>query len=266
MATKKAPRKKRPAKKKAKAKKRAVSIQTRAPQVIPEQEIPDETNATKEFLRYAAGLHYTTDLNGITLAQLCEHPMFKTVSLKTMERWSVKDGWGDRRREVMERWRVQIEARVGNKLIQTKIALVEQMEKIQNHLFKRLVPLDHDYDPGDWVHIGKSEMPIQVCKVCGATQMQHFDPFVGVSGDKAVDALLKLVKVREEMAEAILQVTATPGYGLGHTTSAGAHGGPVGLERPKISTEEARSAARAILQQRRQNVLGPMKGDDDAST
>ena len=107
-------------------------------------------------------------------------------------------------------------------------------------------------------------VPIQVCTVCGMTRLQHFDPFIGVSGDKAVDALLKLVKVREEMAEAILQVTSTPGYCAGGAAGhiPGTLGGPVGLEKPKLSTEEIRGAAMAILKQRRAKP----PGEPDAAT
>jgi hypothetical protein len=254
-------RKKAVARRKAPAKKKKRAVRILAPEVV-YVDVPEGSDASRRFLQYTAGLQYTTDLNGISVAELNKDPLFQSIPLSTFEKWSVKDNWGPRRRELLDRWRIQIETKLGNKLIKGKIAIIEQMEKIQAHLFRRLIPLDHDWEPGDIVNLpGRRDTVVEVCAVCGMTRHQHFDPFLGVSGDKAVDALLKLVKVREEMAEAILQVTATPGYGAGAAAghAMGTLGGPVGLEKPKLSTDEVRSAALAILKQRRAKTLG---GDD----
>jgi len=254
-----APKKRPPPKKRSKPKVKTRKAVVMAPEVV-KVEIPTDANGSQNWLRYAAGLQYTTDLNGRSVRALCEDPMFASVPLSTMEKWSLKDNWSPRRRELLDRWRAQIEARVGDRLIQHKMLLVDQMEKIQTQLFKRLMPLDHDWEAGDIVNYpGKLIEPVEICKVCGLTRMQHLDPFLGVSGDKAVDALLKLIKVREEMAEAIMHVTTKPGYGMG---AAAGLTPQVGLDKPKLSTDEVRSAAMAILKRRRQKTLG---GDDAAT-
>ena len=108
MATKAAPKKKKPAKKK-KPKKTPVRAIIRRAAI--NTDMPEPEEASRPVLRYLAGLHYSTDLNGTTLREMHGHPMFKGVGFSTLEKWSATDGWSERRREVLERWRVQIEAR-----------------------------------------------------------------------------------------------------------------------------------------------------------
>ena len=219
-----------------------------------EVQIPEPDKRTREFLRYVAGLQYTTSLNGISVRELCETGMFSSVPTQTMTKWAMADKWSDRRREILESWREQVEQRIGSKLVQQKMKLVEQFQDIQDTLLEKLLPKSHKYvEALEPIVMGNTV--VEVCEVCGRTALQHLDPFLGVAGDKLVDVLLKLVKMREEMSEAILLVTTRPGYGLGNALGPQAgKNSTTGFEKPQLSQEEARAAAKAIILERQKDA------------
>lgn len=255
-ATKKAPSKKpAPKKKPPRKKKRPVGIQL-AEKLDIQTSVPEPEDASRDFLRFTAETVYTTDLNGMTVAQLASHPMFAAIPHSTLEKWSIKDKWGEKRRVILERWKTQIEARVGDELIQYRMKAIAKMAKIRDHLFKKLIPFDHEYED--------SEKPIFLrdggfwtpCKVCGNPELSHVDPFLGVTGDKAVKALLDLMEMELKLSELVLAVTTTPGYGQG--AAAGLVRGNAAMipVKPELSQDEVRRAAMAVLKKRREDMRG----------
>lgn len=197
-----------------------------------------------KWLRYAAGLYYTTDLGGCSVADLVSQPMFEAVPLTTMEKWAVEDRWVDRRRELLARWQAQIEKKIGDRLVQYRVKNLQKMAKIRDYLFRRLTPADHDFRPKKKKEV-IGGVPQAVCLECGATEAQHVDAFVGVSGDRAVRALTDLLKLELELSDKVMALTETR-----HPDA------PTAAEkrsRPEsLSRDEARRAALAVLAARRE--------------
>jgi hypothetical protein len=100
-------------------------------------EPPEEADGMR-YLRYAAGLHYTTDLRGSTLAAMAKHPVYGAVSLRTLEKWCRKDGWVERRRQNLEAWREQIARGIGNELTRVRTEQLKRLQAISDQAIAKL--------------------------------------------------------------------------------------------------------------------------------
>lgn len=173
-------------------------------------------DSDQKYLRYAAGIYYTTDLRGCSVLEMTKHPIYGVVPIGTLERWCMLDDWVKRRVAVLEQWRKKIEAAVGNKLAQAR---VHQLESLQRVYDKVLLKLETDA-----VEAGTYE---------GLT-----------------NALLRLAEVmddwRSRLAQEIWPAMAEASAGDGRSTAL--------MVRPKLSREEARAAAVMIIQLRQQQL------------
>lgn len=222
------------------------------PVVIPP---PDDDSGIVEMSRHTlrdmAGQHYVFNVNGTTLEAMMQHPLFGTVPRGTISKWAATDGWVEQRKEFLEKWQKVVEEKIGQKFVKERMRTVEVITRIRDRLVERLKGEDHEYVPGGLKDFGGSE-PIPVCNQCQKTYTQH-DPFFGVSGDKLVAALAKLVELEFSLSEVVLQHTFAPP--LAGAEGAGAIGaGPRQLPRPVLTTEEAHAAAKAILDRRRKEM------------
>lgn len=80
-------------------------------------EPPPDAMDNNQFIRYSAGIYYATDFQGATLSQMSKHQLFGKVSVDTLANWSTQDRWVERRKANMDNWRHKIEAHIGNELV-----------------------------------------------------------------------------------------------------------------------------------------------------
>lgn len=247
------PKKKAPPKKKVAAKKKKAKAKKKPPSG-PEGETKAEKKdrlAKHSYLRHFAQMYYVTDLSGCTIEDVCNHPMMESIPVGTIKDWAHKDRWAEKRKGTLDRWREQIESKIGDELVQSRIQSIKKLGAIRDHLFKKLTPNNHLWeDGGDVINLGG--VPYETCAVCGNTRAQHIDPFAGVPGDKAVKALMQLVDMEFKMQALILEVTQTPGYGA-RTENGGSR---PALPEMLLKPDEARDAAMAILRKRREEMRG----------
>jgi hypothetical protein len=110
-------------------------------------EPPDEADGMR-YLRYAAGLFYTTDLRGTTVPEMAKHPVYGAASLRTLEKWCAKDRWIERRKQNLEAWREQIARGIGNELARVR---TEQLVRLQAVFELALAKLENDLvDAKSW--------------------------------------------------------------------------------------------------------------------
>jgi hypothetical protein len=167
------------------------------------------------YPRFAAGMYYTTDLKGATIEQLHRHPMWNRFSIYTLHQWSREDQWVERRRANMERWQRAIEARIGTEVVKARMADLGEVREIYQKMIKKLK--------------GK------------ALKARSYEGMVS--------ALVKLAELMDGWSER-LSKEFVPEAPMGGELGIG-HGHEV---KPSISAEEARVAAKAIMQDRRQQL------------
>lgn len=196
------------------------------PELIPENLVPEPGTESWAYLRFAAQIHYTTDLQGTTVEKMHKHPMFSRVPLSTLQAWSKHDKWVMKRKEVLEKWRAQIERTVGERLVQARIQALERVTKIRDRLLKKL---------------------------------EEENSLMLLPADKAVNALVKLMQMEWDMSEVVLgtilpKLQNAPGQPTDDGTIP---------HVPRLSPEEARDAAKAILASRRKMMRGQSDEEED---
>lgn len=109
---------------------------------------PPEGADGMRYLRYAAGLFYTTDLRGTIVPEMAKHPVYGAASLRTLEEWCRKDQWIERRRQNLEAWREQISRGIGNELARVR---TDQLSRLQAIFEQALAKLENDLvDAKSW--------------------------------------------------------------------------------------------------------------------
>jgi hypothetical protein len=108
---------------------------------------PEPGDGTR-YLRYAAGLFYTTDLRGTTVPAMAKHPVYCAVSQRTLEEWCRKDRWVERRRQTLEAWHDEIARGIGAELARVRTA---QIDRLQAVFDQTLAKLEHELvDAKSW--------------------------------------------------------------------------------------------------------------------
>ena len=98
--------------------------------------IPDDVSS--EYVRYSAGIYYTTDLGGCTLEQMSKHPIYSHVPIKKLYYWFSHDKWHERRAALREQWRKIIESRIGNELAKARASQLEAMNRVYQVALNKL--------------------------------------------------------------------------------------------------------------------------------
>lgn len=176
----------------------------------------EDESPSFQYLRFSAGLAYTTDVNGVTVEALSQrHPYTGAVTLKTMQEWARKDQWVARREALVLDWRRQIEAKMGEKTVQQAITDLDSTDKLFEQAMNKLM------------------------KGVGAVN----------SYEGLINATVRLMEFRANLRGQILSAVA-PTHG-----TPGGPNSPLGqMPRPKLSLEDARAAASAIIQRRREEI------------
>ncbi len=187
-------------------------------------EISENGEYSQRYLRYAAGLYFTTDIRCGTIDQLQRHPVFQEVPLSTLYQWASRDKWIARREDLLNRWREMIEKKIGESIVQKRVKDLEKLERLFDVGFEQLEK--------------------------NAVEAKSWE---GVAG-----ALVKLMSLMDELREKIA-TQLNPAADMLMSPAAS----PVAQMAPKVTDDEARAAAKLIIQQRRAGIRAKMaKGDD----
>jgi hypothetical protein len=89
-------------------------------------------------LRIDAGLAYMTHPQGLTLDELAQDPRFARVSKRTLERWSSKDKWVERRQEFVAVWTARAKEKLGTNFMQRRLQELEELEEVGVRLLEAL--------------------------------------------------------------------------------------------------------------------------------
>lgn len=227
-------RKKKPAKKP--PKKSAPEPQRKAKRVPIKGERGQPTKTQVTFddahlvgLRYAAAKDYACTFKDVSVAELCQRPMYAGISQRTMERWCTEDGWVEHRRAFREEYRKGIEKAIGTQLVQTRLEYMKRGEEALDRLFNKLVPKDEQ----DMME------PTSLESLVNATR-QFWD---------------KVIEEKEKLADAIMPepiaVQQSENY--------------VPAVRPQLSQSEARAAALTIVRMRRDQIRAALKAEEAAT-
>lgn len=191
---------------------------------------PPPEGDSDRFLRYSAGIFYTTDLNQCSIADLAKHPIYRAVPQWKLEEWSSADSWVDRRREIQERWRRQIEVSVGNELVRARVRNLKSLQDVYDKALEKLTDSVED-------------------------QVLEAKSWEGVAG-----ALVKLAQLmdqwRTELAREIFSNPMIMGGAAGDAADQRAATAP---NHAKLTVDEARAAAITILRQRQLPAGAPKK-------
>lgn len=165
------------------------------------------------WLRWTAGMYYTTDLRGCTIDQLSKHPMFKVVGLRTLATWSTEDRWVERRQINLEQWRRAIENKIGSELVRARKTGLGKLNKIFDKIFAK----------------------IEAEAVEGTTP-------------QLVLAIVRLAELMDSWNDRIAKAV------IPDLPSQATVAGPAETAKPQLTQEEARAAAKLIIQTRRDGM------------
>lgn len=179
---------------------------------------PPPQSETNQYIRFAAGLYYTTHIRGTTIEQMSKHPLYGRVSYSTLESWSKKDRWGERRQENMRRWREALESTIGSELLKARVKNLAKLRNIFDKVVEKL----------------EAENPVEA---------KSYEGLV-----KALVSLADLIdghqtKVGQELVPGVMAVA---------TAEASESGDP--RITASLSSDEARMATKAILEDRRRKL------------
>ena len=203
-------RKKKPAKKP--PKKSAPEPQRKAKRVPIKGERGQPTKTQVTFddahlvgLRYAAAKDYACTFKDVSVAELCQRPMYAGISQRTMERWCTEDGWVEHRRAFREEYRKGIEKAIGTQLVQTRLEYMKRGEEALDRLFNKLVPKDEQdlMDPTSLESLADAIMPEPIA----VQQSENYVPAVRpqLSQSEARAAALTIVRMRRDQIRAALK-------------------------------------------------------------
>lgn len=168
------------------------------------------------YLRFAAGIAFTTDVSGVTVAELAKRaPFVGVVPPTTMAYWATADHWAARREAMIVDWRRQIEAKIG-----------------QKQVAQALVDLDH----ADRM-LAQSLDKIQ-------NGMVAVNSYEGL-----INSTVRLMEFRAGLRAQVLSTVAPTMGGVPGNASPGSQ-----LQKPQLSVEDARAAAAAVIKRRRDEI------------
>lgn len=160
-----------------------------------------------EWLRHSAALHYVTSLDGISIRELHKRPPFDQVSETSLERWCAEDEWVRRRQKYMARIRSDIEAHIAEKMVETRIEQLKQIDAKVGKLFTEI------------------------------------DGVAPKSKEGLITATVRLLEAGDNLREKLSKEVVPEHLG-------GVQQETIPLT-PQLDREDARAAAKAVLQRRR---------------
>lgn len=179
----------------------------------------------RNYLRSRAGSIFVVDPSMPTIDDIASSPEFSEVPNSTLRNWAQEDAWEERRREFIESINARVRQRIGNELVQQQIRILKDCDTI--------------YEKNMEIFTGQS----------------GFDMPPPKSYESFLRAHTTFIRAISEMGRDVIDVVVPPTVPQGEPVD------EVSRVLPELSTEEARIAALAIVQQRRQ--LRSKNNDED---
>lgn len=104
---------------------------TKAKKKMPKSPGRPKGQGNETGTRQRAMIVYTTDPTGITKEQLRKLPAFQHLSRRQLEDWSMRDGWSEHRKTVLEGWQKRAEQVIGSEICQQRLLEVRELRDIQ---------------------------------------------------------------------------------------------------------------------------------------
>jgi hypothetical protein len=93
-------------------------------------------------LRREAGIVFVTDPHGLTLEELKTDPRFKPVSMGLLRHWCAVDKWVERRKEIFDRWKKEVEDRLGSELAKARVSEIRELHNVRRLALEKLYSID----------------------------------------------------------------------------------------------------------------------------
>lgn len=180
------------------------------------------THAERDSLRFAAETYYTLSPGDISLSAMCRVPQFENISPETMQRWAHDGGWLARRQQNQDSLRDMLRYRLAHSLVEDRVRHMEAQQWICD---EGLSLLEND-------------------------RLQPKGGWEGVAG-AVVGTMRNMEQMRKDVVEELTSGLSAPNAdaSLGHVDD-------------DISPEEARAAARALVEVRQRSLRAlPAAGD-----
>ena len=180
-------------------------------------------------LRWLAGLHYATNLEGTSIVEMAKIEPFTMVTEGTLGTWARRDRWIEKRREYRDQIATKIRSRLGDEHVRHHIRMLKDMQAVY-------------------------ETVVQTLNSDDAPKPKSFESLL--------NSYTKLVLAIGEIRRDVVGFIAPrPNFGASGEEGEGS-GTPQMV--PEISEDEARIAAEAILRQRLQITDGEAEEEAEA--
>ncbi len=104
-------------------------------------QLPEGSNPDPAWMREQARFLYTSSLHRVTLEQISKMPAFVgRCSLKSLQNWSLRDGWVELRRRNADAWRRHMAFELGRQIVESRRVLLRDLRTLANHMYEELLP------------------------------------------------------------------------------------------------------------------------------
>ena len=108
------------------------------PETVEPAQIPRRKIRHSEMIRREAGIVFVTDPHGVSIQELVQDPRFAHIPTKTLAYWCNEDKWVERRQAVFERWRKDVEERLGSEMAKSRIAEIRELHNVRKLALQKL--------------------------------------------------------------------------------------------------------------------------------
>lgn len=189
----------------------------------------DESPGARALRRMAA-VEYATDQHQCSLAQLQSRPHYvNTVTLRTLEKWSVQDKWAEQRESFVRTWMSAVEQRMATALARQQIQQMESLEKILNKQIEKLTN----------------------------------EALTATTWEGAINGILRIMDKMDELRERVTGALIPDN--VGSTAATVPTGNVVNVPaaaRPVLTNPEARAAALTVIRMRREAMRKQLAVED----
>lgn len=172
--------------------------------VAPAQVEKRTSRKHSDMVRREAGIVFVTDPHGVSVSELHQDPRFQSVPLNVLQDWCTEDRWLERRHEVFEKWRHEVEDRLGSEMAKARIAEIRELHKVRKLALEKL------YSPAtaakSWEGVARSLLEINARLEELASSVGREVLPSGPNGAPAIDANMRSDLSIEEVRAASREV------------------------------------------------------------
>lgn len=169
---------------------------------------PNKNRHARDLIRRESAIVFATDPHGLSVAELHTDSRFCTIPLKTLQEWCTEDKWVERRAEVFDNWRKQVEDRLGSEMAKARIAEIREWHRVRAVATKLLDPSNPDWaPPKSWEGVARSLLEVnqrlEELAISVSREMLPGQPGGAYGADHAMRSELSLEEVRAATREVL---------------------------------------------------------------